>query len=191
MIKCAIVGNIASGKSEVERILEKLGYVVFDTDLMTHDILTDNPEVAKAFSDYDVFEYGRLSRDKLGRLVFSEPELKLRLENIVHPLISSEIDQIFKTYSSEPVVFISVPLLFEVGWEKMFDKIVFINTDDDIRIERLISRNGYDREYALTRIKSQSPQSEKIEKSDIVITNNGTKTQLAEQIEQMLKTLFV
>ena len=79
MIKYAIVGNIASGKSEMERVLDKLGYVVLDTDLMAHDILIDRPDVAKAFADYDVFEYGRLSREKLGKLVFSDKDLKIKL----------------------------------------------------------------------------------------------------------------
>ena len=62
MIKFAIVGNIASGKSEMEAILDKENIVVLDTDIMAHDILIDKPEVSQAFSDYDVFEYGRLSR---------------------------------------------------------------------------------------------------------------------------------
>ena len=66
MIKVAIVGNIASGKSEMEKILEKRNYVVLDTDLMTHDILIDRPEVAKAFSDYDI---------SLEKLDGAEPEI--------------------------------------------------------------------------------------------------------------------
>ena len=67
MIKYAIVGNIASGKSEMEKVLEEHNFVVLDTDLITHDILIDRPNVAQAFSDYDVFEYGKLSKDKLGK----------------------------------------------------------------------------------------------------------------------------
>ena len=134
MIKYAIVGNIASGKSEMERILDKHGFVVLDSDLMAHDILMDKPDVAKAFSDYDVFEFGRLSKDKLGKLVFSNPELKLKLEEIVHPLIKDEIESSFSVYSDEDAVFISVPLLFEVGWESLFDKIVFIHSEDNVRL---------------------------------------------------------
>ena len=187
MIKCAIVGNIASGKTE---IIEKQGYIVFDTDFITHDILTDNPKIAQEFIDYDVFEHGRLSREKLGKLVFSQPDLLRKLEDIVHPLILDEVEQIFKTYTDEDVIFISVPLLFEVGWERMFDKIIFIKADDDIRLERLISRNGYDKEYALKRINSQLPQEEKEEKSDFVIKNNSSVEELKAQVEKILQNIL-
>lgn len=191
MIKYAIVGNIASGKSEMERVLDKKGYVVLDTDLMAHDILTDKPDVPKAFSDYDVFEYGRLSRDKLGELVFSDPELKTKLEDIVHPLIKEELESAFNVYSDEDVLFVSVPLLFEVGWENLFDKIVFIKSDDKIRLNRLIERNGYSKEYAQTRIDSQSAQEEKAKKADYVIENNGSKEEFIAKIEEFIATISV
>lgn len=188
MIKYAIVGNIASGKSEMEKYIEKKGFVVFNTDFMTHDILTDRPEVAKAFTDYDVFEYGKLSKDKLAKLVFAEPDLKKKLEEIVHPLILSEIEQIFKVYSDEKAVFISVPLLFEVGWEKYFDKIIFIKSDDKTRLNRLMKRNGYNREYAKQRIDAQMSQNNKCEKSDYVIENNGTKDEFTVKIDEFIKS---
>jgi len=124
MIKYAIVGNIASGKTTMEKELEKHDFVVMDSDLIAHDILIDSPVIAEAFKDYDVFEYGRLSRDKLGKLVFNNPDLKTKLENLIHPLIKQEIETAFKTYKDKKAVFVSVPLLFEVGWQDVFDKII-------------------------------------------------------------------
>lgn len=191
MIKYAIVGNIASGKSEMERVLDKHGFVVLDSDLMAHDILMDKPDVAKAFTDYDVFEYGRLSREKLGKLVFNDNILKQKLEEIVHPLIKEEIETSFNVYSDEDAVFISVPLLFEVGWEDLFDKIVFIKSDDNIRLERLINRNGYSKEYAQQRISSQIPQNEKINKADYVIENNSTKDEFIKKVENFIESISV
>ena len=191
MIKYAIVGNIASGKSEMERVLDKHGFVVLDSDLMAHDILMDKPDVAKAFTDYDVFEYGRLSREKLGKLVFNDNILKQKLEEIVHPLIKEEIETSFNVYLDEDAVFISVPLLFEVGWEGLFDKIVFIKSDDNIRLERLINRNGYSKEYAQQRINSQIPQSEKINKADYVIENNSTKDEFIKKVENFIESISV
>ena len=170
MIKVAVVGNIASGKSEFEKYLYKKGFVIFDTDIMAHDILIDKPEVSQAFSDYDVFEYGRLSREKLGQLVFNDNDLKSKLESIVHPLILENIENVFKTYNDEEYVFISVPLLFEAGWQNLFDKIIFIKTDDDIRLKRLIERNGYDKDYAKKRLDSQMPQDEKIKNARVYLT---------------------
>ena len=186
MIKIAIVGNIASGKSEMERYLDKLGFVVIDTDLIAHDILIDKSDVAKAFADYDVFEYGRLSREKLGRLVFSDKSLKTKLESIIHPLIKEELFSAFEVYSDEKCIFVSVPLLYEVGWEDMFDKIVFINADDKVRLSRLIERNGYDKKYAKQRLDSQLPQDEKCKKSDYVIENNGTIKDFEKSIDEFI-----
>lgn len=191
MIKYAIVGNIASGKSEMERILDKHGFVVLDSDLMAHDILMDKPDVAKAFSEYDVFEFGRLSREKLGKLVFDNYELKTKLEEIVHPLIKEEIESAFNVYSDEKALFISVPLLFEVSWENMFDKIIFIKADDEVRLNRLIERNGYSKEYAKKRISSQQSQDDKISKSDYIIDNNGSKEEFTQKIEEFIESISV
>lgn len=189
MIKVAIVGNIASGKTEFEKYLFKNDYVVFDTDVMAHDILIDKPEVAKAFVDYDVFEHGRLSREKLGKLVFDNEELKTKLEDLVHPMILDDMERIFKTYEDEKYVFISVPLLFEVGWEKFFDKIIFIKSDEELRLKRLMERNGYTKEYAQKRIDSQMKQNEKIEKADLLVENNSTKEEFYKNISECLNNL--
>ena len=188
MIKIAIVGNIASGKSEMEKYLDKLGFVVLDTDLIAHDILIDRPDVAKAFAEYDVFEYGKLSREKLGRLVFSDKELKSKLEAILHPMIKEELCSAFEVYSDEKCIFVSVPLLFEVGWENMFDKTVFIKSDDKLRLKRLIERNGYDKKYAQLRLNSQMAQDKKCSKSDYVIENNGTLKDFKRNIDEFLIT---
>ena len=189
MIKVAIVGNIASGKTEFEKYLFKNDYVVFDTDVMAHDILIDKPEVAKAFVDYDVFEHGRLSREKLGKLVFDNEELKTKLEDLVHPMILDDMERIFKTYENEKYVFISVPLLFEVGWEKFFNKIIFIKSDEELRLKRLMERNGYTKEYAQKRIDSQMKQNEKIKKADLVVENNSTKEEFHKNIADCLAQL--
>lgn len=191
MIKVAIVGNIASGKSELEKYLFNRGYVVFDTDVIAHDILIDNPEIAEAFEEYDVFEHGKLSREKLGQLVFNNLELKQKLEDMIHPLILEDIEKVFETYKEEGYVFISVPLLFEVGWEQLFDKIIFIKSDEDIRLKRLMERNHYDEDYAKKRVESQLPELEKIKKADCVIENNSSKEVFYKNIEICLESLTV
>lgn len=189
MIKVAVVGNIASGKSLMEKVLDKNGFVVFDTDMIAHDLLIDTPDIAKAFSEYDVFEYGRLSREKLGKLVFSESDLRVKLESIMHPMIKSELENAFKVYSDEKFIFVSVPLLFEAGWESMFDKIVFIKSDDELRLKRLIQRNGYSEQYAKIRLNSQLPQDEKCSKSDYVIENNGSVEEFEQSINEFISSL--
>ena len=97
MISIAIVGNIASGKSTVENVLRKKGYKVFDSDIIAHEVLDDLSEkILEAFKDYDILENGRISRQKLGALVFDDKNLKEKLENIVHPEIKDRLKKIFE-----------------------------------------------------------------------------------------------
>ena len=122
MISIAIAGNIASGKSTVENVLRKKGYKVFDSDIIAHEVLEDlSDKIFEAFKDYDISENGRISRQKLGTLVFDDKNLKEKLENIVHPEIKVRIKKIFEENKLEKYIFVSIPLLFEVGWRNLFD----------------------------------------------------------------------
>jgi len=140
MIKFAITGNIASGKSHVEKILKANGFLVFDADLISHDILINDNSVSEAFKDYDVFENGILSRFKLGKLIFADKYLRKKLEDIVHPLVREKILELFQQYKDESYVFVSIPLLFESGLVKYFDKILLISIDENIQLDRLMKR---------------------------------------------------
>lgn len=187
MISIAIVGNIASGKSTVENVLRKKGYKVFDSDIIAHEVLNDLSEkILEAFKDYDISENGRISRQKLGALVFDDKNLKEKLENIVHPEIKDRLKKIFEENKLEKYIFVSIPLLFEVGWRNLFDKILFIYTEDKIRLNRLMQRNDFTKDEALARIKSQLPQEEKVKVSDFIINNNHSIDVLQKYIERFI-----
>lgn len=187
MISIAIVGNIASGKSTVENVLRKKGYKVFDSDIIAHEVLDDLSEkILEAFKDYDISENGRISRKKLGALVFDDKNLKEKLENIVHPEIKDRLKKIFEENKLEKYIFVSIPLLFEVGWRNLFDKILFIYTEDKIRLNRLMQRNNFTKDEALARIKSQLPQEEKVKVSDFIINNNHSIDVLQKYIERFI-----
>ena len=190
MIKVAIVGNIASGKSQVEKILLNLGYKVADTDKINHDILNNDinaiNEIKNAFSNDDITDGEKISREKLGKIIFSNKEKKEKLESILHKRIYNEVEEFFNNNQNEKLVFVSIPLLFETKQEKTFDKIIFISADKEIRLKRLIERNNYSEEYALTRINSQMDEEEKIKKSDYVIKNDSSIEELEKDIKLVL-----
>ena len=179
MIKFALCGNIASGKSTVQKLLENQGYRVLDTDKVAHELLTvNNSELFLEFKKFDVFENGEFSREKLGKLVFTNKEIKQKLENILHPQIREKMKEFFEQNQNEKYLFVGIPLLFEANMADLFDKIIFIYADDDIRLKRLLLRNGYSVDYAKARLNSQMRQEEKAQKSDYVINNNGSIEEL-------------
>lgn len=186
MRKIAITGNIASGKSVVEDILKSKGYKVLDTDAVSHEILENSIEAKEAFKDFDIFENGVISRAKLGKIVFADNILLKKLETIIHPQIIKKMDEFFLQNHNEKYVFVSVPLLFETNMQDMFDEILLVAADENIRLNRVMARNGYSKEYALKRIKSQMPQDEKLARVDFIIDNNTT----VQELENQINTIF-
>lgn len=182
MIKVALTGNIASGKSSVQDIISKMGFLVLDTDECAHNLLKGNREVEKTFGTSD--------RSKLAKIVFSdEPKLK-RLEEILHPLVRDEILKFFKNNSQNEILFVAVPQLFEAGFENLFDKIIFVDAPYNLRLERLKKRNNYDENYAKLRLDSQIDSSAKIPKCDYVINNASSLDELEKNTKECLKLLL-
>ena len=169
MQKIAITGNIAAGKSEVEKIIAQF-FSVYDADKIAHKFL------------------GNIDRRALGEKVFSDPVERKKLEDYIHPKVKDEIIKIFSE-TKDKYVFVSTPLLFETGFDKLFDKILFVQCNDELRLERLMKRNNFTQEQALKRMNSQMPQEKKIAKSDYVIHNNSTKEDLQSQVLDFVKKL--
>lgn len=173
MAKIAIVGNIASGKSTVEKILKDKGFKVYDTDKIAHEILEENKNLFP-----QAIIGGKIDRRILANIVFNDKEQLKYLESIIHPKVKEFIENIDDTET----VFVSVPQLFEAGMEKLFDKILFISAPVETRLERLMKRNNLTKEEALVRINAQISEEEKISKSDFVVVNDTTEEELKLQI---------
>ena len=193
MIKIALTGNIASGKSSVQKIIEMSGFDVMDTDKVGHGLLSvKNSELMDVFGGENVFDDdANFDRKKLGELVFNDPEKLKLLNSIIHPQIRKEIEGYFEQKKDEPFVFVAIPLLFETGMEDLFDKIIIVYAEDEIRLKRLITRNNYSEDYAKKRMLSQIPQEKKFALVDYIIDNNGTEEELFNSTREVLEELFV
>lgn len=189
MIKIAITGNIASGKSVVEGILREKKIPILDCDEVVHELYKEDSikkQIITIFFGFDILEDGNISRPKLGKIVFKDAYLRKQLENIIYPYVKKEIWRFFSQNESEKIAFVSVPLLFESGFETIFDKVVLIYADDKIRIDRLIKRNNLEPENAQNRLDIQMQQDEKVKLADYVIYNNSSIEDLSKEVEKLL-----
>lgn len=189
MLKIGITGNIASGKTAVEKILKEKGYSVLDADDVSHELLSHNEDVIAAFKEFDIQEDGDISRHKLGRIVFHDKVLMRKLESILHPLIRVRINEFFEKHKDEKLVFVSVPLLYEAHMEDLFDKVLLVFAEDMVRYKRLVKRDRLDDEYASVKINSQMSQVEKLILADECIENDGTISELRVRVSYILQGL--
>ena len=184
MSKIAIAGTIGSGKSEVSRYLNNLGYDVFDCDKENKDILDKYSYNLLSYHFPDCFENKKLNKKKLSDDVFNNKDNKEILEAIMHPLILGRL-----IARNDDLLFVEVPLLFEANWQGYFDESLLIICDKEIAINRLINR-GLSLDDAERRIASQMPVEEKIKKANRIIYNNGSLEELHEEIDKYLKELY-
>lgn len=183
MLKIGISGKIASGKSEVENILQSLGYKVFDLDKLSHNLLKNNEKIKASI----LAEFKTLDRKELGNIVFKDIKQKEKLENIIHPELKNIILNIFEENKKEKAVFVSGALLFKTGFYKLFDKTIFVEAKDEIRLERLMKRNNLSKKEALIRLNKQDDGN----KADFIIENNSNINELKTNIEKLLKDLNI
>ena len=190
MIVAGLTGNIASGKSTVATFLRRSGALIIDADQIAHDVVAPGQpaleEIRRHFGDDMLTPEGLLNREKLGRMVFEDPDARRRLEAIVHPRVSAEIDrQMVRIAENHPdaVVIMDIPLLFETGRTEGLTDIIVVDTPEPIQLQRLIQRNGLSPAEAKARMASQMPLKEKVARATMVIDNSGT---LAETERQTL-----
>ena len=195
-IVVGVTGGIACGKSEVGRILEKMGFSLCDADKVAHDLMTPGmaayEAVLKHFGADILQENGEISRPVLGRIVFEDPEQRTVLNSLVHPVIRNELAQwISDKRSKQQNAAVQIPLLYESGMESLdWDAVVCVSSSEELMLERLKGR-GLSHDEALQRIASQLPVVEKEKRADAVIHNQGTLEELEQATRQAVIALSV
>ncbi len=196
MIKIGITGNIASGKTLIEKLLIQESVTIVDADILTHKLFENNTDVinqvCKLFAPFasDIKNNkGGIDRSKISNLAFNNKKLLKGLEKIIHPKVKQAFNEFFIKNKDKDIVAGIAPLLFESGMDKQFDYIIMIAINPDIQLKRLIKRNNLSKEQALKRINAQVPQDKKIKKADFLINNSydieNTKLQLKEILDKI------
>lgn len=187
-----LTGGISSGKSTVSSYLKQLKIPVIDADEVARKVVEPNSqgaiEIKKAFGS-DVFEEdGSLNRQKLGALIFSNAEKRQKLDDLLQPLIKIMILDEIEEYrqKGETMIVLDLPLLFEKHYEKLCEEIIVVYVPRELQLERLMKRNQYTKQEALSRIDSQLSIEEKRKRATVLLDNQGTVQQLYQQVEQWL-----
>lgn len=190
-----LTGSMASGKSTVSAMLKEYGLYVLDADEEAHAVLelpAVRRELAELFGEDILDENGAVVRARLAEKAFASAEETAELNAVTHPAVIQTMlekaEEFALEYPEIPVVF-DVPLLFESGMDKLCDRVVTVAADDEVRYLRIMLRDGLTRTEASRRVARQMPQEEKIARSDEVIFNNGTLTELRREVTRVLTWL--
>jgi len=187
-----LTGNIATGKSVVRRMLEHLGAYTIDADALSHRVISKGAPgykpVLQTFGTWLLDNDAQINRNKLGSLVFADPEALKQLEGIVHPYVRQAIDILAKRASQRVIVIEAIKLL-EGGLSAQCDAVWVTDAPQEVQVERLVRKRGLSREDALQRVRSQSAQKEKLDAADVVITNNGSYEDLWKQVSETWKII--
>ncbi|MCS7038201.1 MAG: dephospho-CoA kinase [Anaerolineae bacterium] len=190
-----LTGNIGTGKTTVLRMLAERGAYTIDADAIAHQVMEPGGRayeaVVAAFGPEILNPDGTINRQRLGQIVFADPDRLARLEQIVHPAVIAVINALVEQ-TTAPVVVIEAIKLLEAGMAvTLCDQVWVVTSPVEQQIERLMAERGMTREAAMARMASQSPQSFKISQADVVLDNSGTFADLERQVEAAWQRLGV
>lgn len=191
-ITIGITGSIGSGKSEFTRLAENSGFPVIRADDLSNEILATNPivrqNVIRTFGK-DSFQNDKPNKKYLAEIVFSDPQKLRLLEKILHPLVIKQIQKKKKEiFKDNDILFIESAIIYEADLENLFDYVVLITADRELRLDRKI-KSGMSKEDFMKREMNQIPDDEKRKRADFIFTNNGSIRELEEKFNLLLTIL--
>ena len=184
-----IVGGIGSGKSTAAAEFARLGCAVISADKIVHEILDKTEikdKIVRTYGENILNDKEIIDRKKLASIVFKDHHKLEALNNIVHPLVLERVQKLINRYQEDEnikVIVLDMPLLFEVGWHKKCDKIIFIDCNEKIRAKRVKNTHNFDENELKLREKFQFSLDNKRKLSDNTINNSAGLPELRKQIE--------
>jgi dephospho-CoA kinase len=187
VLRVGLTGGIASGKTAVSDALAEHGAVVIDADLLAREVVEPGTPglvaVVERFGVGVLTDDGRLDREALGRIVFTDPDARRELEAIIHPAVRGRAAEIEATAAPDAVVVHVIPLLVETGQHDDFDVLVVVDVHHELQLSRLQQRNGLDSASARARVGAQALRQDRLTVADIVVDNSTTRDDLRRQID--------
>ncbi|MGA4513470.1 dephospho-CoA kinase [Staphylococcus caledonicus] len=186
-----LTGGIATGKSTVSELLTAFGFKVVDADIASRKAVAKGSkgleQVREQFGDEAITSEGEMDRKYMGDLVFNQPEKRLELNAIVHPIVREIMEEEKQRYLQQGYnVIMDIPLLFENELQDTVDEVWLVYTSESIQIDRLMERNDLSLEDAKARVYSQISIDKKSRMADHVIDNLGDKLELKQNLERLL-----
>lgn len=193
MFLVGLTGGIASGKSTVSAMLERLGAEVIDADLIAREVVEPGTrglrEVTLAFGESILNPDGSLSRETLASLVFGNQENRRILEAILHPLIKERSNGRIAASTAVVVVYV-VPLLVEANVDYPFDLVVTIESGVETQTKRLIETRGLSLEAATDRINAQATEERRVERADVRLDGSLPLSDLEEDVSRLWQSIW-
>lgn len=190
VVKVGLTGGIASGKSEVSKILAGLGAYIIDTDILSREVVKKGTEGERYLKENfsEAFINGALDRKILKELVFFDKQKLELLNGIVHPLINEELNRRIASVKTG-IIIIVAPLLYETGLNRLTDMTLTVSCDISARIKRIKMRDNIDDGLIKKILENQMTDMRREELSDYVIDNNGDKTILLKKVKEFYNEL--
>jgi len=186
MLTVALTGGIGCGKSTVCQLFSKQGAPVIDTDIIARQLVEPGKpalkEITQHFGQELLNKEGALNRKTLAGIVFKSPEKRELLESILHPKIRQEVDHQLQGLKKDYAI-IAIPLLIETNQQSTYDRILVVDCNEQLQIERTLSRDNRSIEEIKNIIKSQASRNKRLQLADDVITNNGDMVALKNQVQ--------
>ena len=169
-----ITGGTGCGKTTALAVIQELGGVVLDCDAIYHRLLQQDKALLSAIENRfpGTVENGTLNRKKLGNLVFSDKNALLDLDKITHTAVKNEVLRLLEP--KPKLAAIAAIALFESGLNALCDCTIAVTAPEEVRVQRLMARDGIDEAYARQRIAAQRPQAEFAALCDYVLVNDGS-----------------
>ena len=191
MIRIALTGSIGMGKSTVARMFERAGVPLFDADAEVRRLQGPGgalvERIGAAFPG--TLEGGLLDRDKLARLVLDDPQKLAALEAIVHPAVRGAREAFIAAHRQAPALIFEIPLLFETGGEKDFDKVIVVSAPAEVQRRRVLEREGMTEAKLAAILGRQVPDAEKRARADFVIDTGGDLSTTESRVREIIACL--